>query len=185
MISLVHVRRAVSLLWIAGQFALPAPRQDTLAIERTGDALQIVLPAAAGIASLALRDYAGTRQFVYALLASQGGTHTIKHIVNRKRPDGGRYSLPSAHTSAAFLGSGFVHRRWGFKYAWPLHLAAAFVGYSRVVTGKHWVTDVLAGAALSLLAVWLLVRPRNGKSRKIKKSVNVGLQAVLFLTMLL
>ncbi len=180
-----QLRRAISLLWIAGQFALPAPGQDTLAIERTGDALQIVLPAAAGIATLALRDFAGTRQFVYAFIASQGGSHAIKHIVNRRRPDGGRYSLPSAHTSAAFLGSGFVHRRWGLKYAWPLHLAAAFVGYSRVVTGKHWVSDVFAGAALSLLAVWLLVKPKNGKRRKIKKSVNAGLQALLFLTLLL
>jgi membrane-associated phospholipid phosphatase len=181
MTTLVHVRRALSLLWIAGQFALPAPGQDTLAVERSGDVLQIALPAAAGITTLALRDYAGTRQFVYALIASQGGTHAIKHIVNRRRPDGGRYSLPSAHTSAAFLGSAFVHRRWGLRYAWPLHLAAAFVGYSRVVTGKHWVTDVLAGAAMSLLAVWLLVRPRNGRRRRSRKLVSAGLQALLFI----
>jgi membrane-associated phospholipid phosphatase len=181
MTTLVTARRTLSLLWIAGQLALPPQGRDTLVVERTGDALQIVLPAAAGIASLALRDYAGTRQFVYALIASQGASHAIKHIVNRRRPDGGRYSLPSAHTSAAFLGSGFVHRRWGFKYAWPLYLAAGFVGYSRVVTGKHWVTDVLAGAVLSLLAVWLLVRPRNGKRRKPKSVVGAGLQALLFL----
>ena len=32
-------------------------------------------------------------------------THTIKRVVNKERPNGGDFSFPSGHTSAAFTGA--------------------------------------------------------------------------------
>ena len=165
------LRRAVSISCVVLNLAATVAEDHTHLVERSGDVLQIALPASAGAATLALRDFVGTRQFVIALLVSTAASHLLKRVINRRRPDGGRWGFPSAHTSAAFLGSGFVHFRYGWKYAWPLHLAAAFVGYSRVASNKHWPSDVAGGAVLSLAVCWLLVRPRRPKSGSRRRAV--------------
>lgn len=71
-------------------------------------------------------------------------------------------SFPSDHASAAFgiaIGILLVHRRAGY-----LFLTAAFlIAASRVATGMHYPTDVLAGAAIGTLsgvvAACLAMRP--------------------------
>jgi membrane-associated phospholipid phosphatase len=136
------------------------PGFESRVLERTGDYLQIGVPATAGIASLALRDWAGFRQFAAVMLVSQAATHLLKHTIQSSRPDGGRNGFPSAHTASAFAGSGFVAFRYGNRYAWPLHVAALVTGYSRITARKHGPVDVLGGAAVSLLSCWGLVRRR-------------------------
>jgi membrane-associated phospholipid phosphatase len=66
----------------------------------------------------------------------------LKYSVPRERPEG---SDTSGHTSAAFSGATFIHRRYGWKYGIPAYLAVAFVGWSRVESGKHYSDDVLRG----------------------------------------
>ena len=142
-------------------FSLAAlPGAGSLGLERTGDVLQIALPAGAGLAAIALRDWAGVAQLAALMVTSQGATHLLKHTVKSQRPDGGKNGFPSAHTSSAFAGAGFVAMRYGTRYAWPLHVAAALTGYSRMTARKHGLLDVLGGAALSLLCSWALVRRR-------------------------
>lgn len=153
------MRIFLSILTLAGTLATASPDQGT-ALERTGDILQIALPAGAGIGAVALRDWVGLRQFAVVMVVSQGVTHLLKHTLKTRRPDGGRNGFPSAHTSSAFAGSGFVAFRYGNRYAWPLHAAAALTGYSRIAARKHWTLDVLGGAALSLMSCWGLVRRR-------------------------
>ncbi len=157
----VRFRQTLGCAWLAWSITSPIPGQGSHEVERAGDVLQIALPAVAGLSTLALRDFVGTRQFVVALVVSTGASHLLKRVLNTSRPDGGRWGFPSAHTSAAFLGSGFVQMRYGMRYAWPMHIAAAFVGYSRVAANKHWVIDVLGGAALSLMTCWIFVRRRT------------------------
>jgi membrane-associated phospholipid phosphatase len=159
---------AAGWLWL--QPTHPAASET---VERIGDWLSLLLPASAATVTLLERDYVGSRQFVYSTLVSQGSTHLLKHTIDRTRPDGGGLSFPSAHTSAAFLGSGFVHRRYGWKVAWPLHVAAIYVGFSRVHADRHWTSDVVAGAGISLATCWLIASPL-AQSPRISASMAPG-----------
>jgi undecaprenyl-diphosphatase len=70
------------------------------------------------------------------------------------------YSMPSGHAATAFAAAvavGLVHPRTRR----PLLGLAALVAISRVWLGVHYLTDVLAGAALGTavaFALWLVVR---------------------------
>jgi undecaprenyl-diphosphatase len=64
------------------------------------------------------------------------------------RDETGR-SFPSNHasnTAAAALVTAIFYRRWG----WLAFLPALGVAYSRVYTGSHWPSDVMAGIFLGL-----------------------------------
>ena len=60
-----------------------------------------------------------------------------------------QFSFPSGHTSAAFMMATLVGL---FQPAWmiPLYLWASSVGFSRVVLGVHFPTDILMGVALGV-----------------------------------
>lgn len=93
-----------------------------------------------------------------ALAANNGTTVLIKDITGRTRPDGSNTtSFPSGHASAAAtygtLGSRNIESldlspglttasQWGFG------MLAASTGWARVEAGRHYPSDVLAGAAL-------------------------------------
>jgi len=64
------------------------------------------------------------------------------------------FSFPSSHATnitGAMLFLGLVFRRG----LWPLLFVALLVSYSRVYTGVHWTSDVIAGMAIGALLGWL------------------------------
>ena len=71
-------------------------------------------------------------------------------------------SFPSSHTAQAFLTATLLHEQFGRQYPWVSvsgFAVAAATGTMRVLGNKHWVTDVLAGAAIGFLSaetVWHL-----------------------------
>ena len=84
----------------------------------------------------------------------------IKLVVARPRPAGAEMitsSFPSGHAALAFM----VFAVLGYQYrelrAWLLVLAGV-VAASRVVTGVHYVSDVMAGAIIGYLIGALTVR---------------------------
>jgi membrane-associated phospholipid phosphatase len=86
----------------------------------------------------------------------------LKGLVNRDRPDHSQSSrwnssFPSGHTISWFS----LATAYAIKYPKliaPLAVIGAGVAYSRVYFGKHYPTDVLAGAALGIGIGWLTLK---------------------------
>jgi membrane-associated phospholipid phosphatase len=106
------------------------------------------------------------------IVISTGLTELLKKTINRERPGDGYQdevfvngvvhgeSFPSGHTSLAFATAMTVsldYRHWYIVV--PAFLWAGSVGYSRMYLGKHYPSDVLAGAAIGIgsgyLSHWL------------------------------
>ena len=113
-----------------------------------GDIIQIAVPLTAAAMTKINNDPVGEQQFVAGFFTNLALTQTIKITTDRPRPNGGSKSFPSGHTSAAFQGAAFIHRRYGIEYAWPGYALGTFVGYSRYYCKCHNIADVAAGAAL-------------------------------------
>ena len=128
--------------------ALPAAAAD--AVARAGDVGQIALPAAALLATALHHDGTGAKEFAEAFVSTLAAVYVLKATVERRRPDGGLRSFPSGHTASAAAGAAFLQRRYGWSYGIPAYAAAAFVGYSRVESRRHYTSDVLVGGALGI-----------------------------------
>lgn len=86
----------------------------------------------------------------------------LKRTTHVERPDRSNdESFPSGHASRAFSAATYMHRRHGFESAWPLYLAATYVGYTRVHEGRHRWGDIVGSAAVSAAATWWLVDPKD------------------------
>jgi membrane-associated phospholipid phosphatase len=147
-----------------------------------------------GIYDYSAAAYARMFRFHQALYYTKVVTHLAKRNVQRHRPDGSdTYSFFSGHTSAAFATSTFLYletrdfidalaeRRggrlpllssagwkrvsFGVLYGW-----AGYVGFSRIHDKKHYLSDVLAGAATGTLVSYL-VYPHQLKNDKIQMGV--------------
>lgn len=117
--------------------------------EQAGTILQYGIPATAGVIALLHGDKDGFYQLAEGALYNSAATLGIKYAVNAKRPNGGRQSFPSGHTSAATQGAAFLLYRYGWEYGLPAYALAGFVGYSRIESKNHHWRDVFAGALLA------------------------------------
>lgn len=79
-------------------------------------------------------------------------TQGIKIAVQRTRPDQGRFSFPSGHTSATFATATVLQRHYGWKVAVPAYGIATYVAGSRLQENKHYASDVIFGAAIGIVA---------------------------------
>jgi membrane-associated phospholipid phosphatase len=71
-------------------------------------------------------------------------------------PDWGQHAFPSGHAAMIFMLAGvfvFTISRSGLR--WLLIVFASLIALSRVVVGVHWPFDILAGAAIGWLGVWV------------------------------
>ena len=85
--------------------------------------------------------------------------------IDKTRPDGDCCdSFPSGHASFTFMGASFLQRRYGWKYGLPAYAAATFVAYSRVEADRHFVEDVVAGAAIGFLSSYYFTTRYPGVS---------------------
>jgi membrane-associated phospholipid phosphatase len=90
-------------------------------------------------------------------------TEIFKKAVSRTRPDGSdKLSFPSGHASSAFALATVAQKHYGWKVGVPSYLAASAIGFSRIERDKHYLSDVLAGATLGVIAGRTVVRT-NGE----------------------
>jgi len=89
----------------------------------------------------------------------------LKNTIKRDRPGdklerysafiepSDKFSFPSGHSAAAFVFAGLLAAFYPVTLVPGLVFAAA-VGFSRVLLGVHFPTDIVAGALLGLSSVW-------------------------------
>jgi len=94
-------------------------------------------------------------------------TFLTKLIVNRSRPFYGETdflsinaSFYSGHTSSAFV-LAVVLSHYYPKQAPFFYLTASFVGFFRIYSGVHYVSDVVAGALFGWLIGKIFIRYKN------------------------
>ncbi|MCB0280196.1 MAG: phosphatase PAP2 family protein [Calditrichaeota bacterium] len=125
-------------------------------VETSGDIIQLAIPASGLLAALILDDGEGQKEFAYSFATAVIFTHLMKRIVPSKRPNSDNtQSYISGHTAAAFQGAAFIHFRYGLKSAIIPYLAATFVGYSRVYSKQHHISDVFRGCAVGILSSYI------------------------------
>ena len=87
----------------------------------------------------------------------------MKEIIGRKRPLDeavGNPAFPSGHTAYAFAGATVLGNRYP-KLRIPFYLVAGLVGFTRVYLGRHYASDVIAGAAVGTITGDLVSRHRG------------------------
>jgi len=137
-------------------------------IEKAGDILQILVPAMGYGTALYLKDDEGQNQFYKSMATNLAVTYALKYTINKKRPNGAKHSFPSGHSSSAFLGASFIHKRYGIAYGIPAYLTAIFVAYSRVEAKAHYTSDVIAGAVIGIASSWAFTSRYKAYSIEVK-----------------
>ena len=77
----------------------------------------------------------------------------IKFATHRQRPDGSNYqSFPSGHSAVTFAAATVIERHLGWKKAALAYVIAAYVASSRLHDNRHYLSDVVFGAAMGTIA---------------------------------
>ena len=87
----------------------------------------------------------------------------MKEIIGRKRPLDevvGNPAFPSGHTAYAFAGATLLANRYP-RLRVPLYIGAGLVGVTRIYLGRHYASDVIAGAAVGTITGALVSRHRG------------------------
>jgi len=91
------------------------------------------------------------RYIINSFLVNGLVTYGIKFATKRIRPDGSnKRSFPSGHTSNSFLGATIIQNIYGTDIGLPAYLFASITGLSRINDNKHYLSDVIFGAALGV-----------------------------------
>ena len=124
-------------------------------LEKSGDALLLLLPAAAFATTFYHDDPQGRVQLYKSAGTNLAVTLGLKYAIDKTRPNGeDENSFPSGHTSVTFQAASFINRRYGAPYGLLAYALATYTGYTRVQADKHYVEDVLAGALIGVLSTY-------------------------------
>ncbi len=150
-----------------------------------GDFFQLALPAVGLGMAWYQNDSEGSKQWAYTMASTALSTQVLKVTLDHtdwgERPNGGRQSFPSGHSSSACAGAFFIGRRYGWQYGLPALAPAVFVAYSRVDEDLHHWRDVIAGCGIGAAFSYYFVQP-NGYSLTVIPALSehdVGVQVVM------
>ena len=77
----------------------------------------------------------------------------LKLIVRRERPDGSnRQSFPSGHAAVTFATATVIERHLGWRKSVFGYAIASYVAMSRIHDNRHYLSDVIFGAAVGTIA---------------------------------
>ena len=88
-----------------------------------------------------------------SIAVSEGVTQVLKYTVRRERPDrSGRNSFPSGHAADTFAFATALERHLGWRGAVPAYIVSSYVAASRLRENRHFLSDVVFGAAVGTIA---------------------------------
>ena len=88
-----------------------------------------------------------------AQILTEALTEAIKYSTHRERPDGSNHqSFPSGHASVTFASATVIERHLGWKNSLLGYLIASYVAASRLHDNRHYLSDVVFGAAVGSIA---------------------------------
>jgi membrane-associated phospholipid phosphatase len=100
---------------------------------------------------------------IRAQIVSQTIVHAMKYSIRRDRPTGECCAFPSGHAATAFATAAVLERHFGYRGSWPALVGAAYVAASRLVDNRHFLSDVIFGAAVGEATGWTIVG-RHGRN---------------------
>ncbi len=130
--------------------------RSTFALTYTqwGDINQVTNTLVSLTLSTYYNDKEGALDIGFSFLSAQATTLSLKYAFNEtelgRRPNGGEHSFPSGHTTAAFSGVYFLHKKYGPYFSIPALFLAMSVGHSRIEGNYHHLRDVIVGALISI-----------------------------------
>ncbi|MDR2526703.1 MAG: phosphatase PAP2 family protein [Rickettsiales bacterium] len=148
------------LIYILFLFISFNANADQSTIRELGDLTRVIVPAYA--AGFAAREdgWEGLKQLSLGVILSQTASEGLKKATNKERPDyeegDAKESFPSGHVVGVFSGASFIRRRYGWEHSIVPYGLSIFTAYSRVKSKKHYIEDVVAGAALAEFINFLL-----------------------------
>src|SRR4029077_12068946 len=90
---------------------------------------------------------------IQAIAMSEIITESLKYATRRERPDqSARTSFPSGHAADTFAFATALERHLGWRGALPAYALASYVAASRLPANRHWLSDVMFGAAVGIIA---------------------------------
>ena len=90
---------------------------------------------------------------IESLAVTELMTQSLKYTVRRERPDGsGANSFPSGHAGATMAFATTLERHFGWRFYLPAYAAATYVAMSRLHDNRHYVSDVVFGSAVGIIA---------------------------------
>jgi hypothetical protein len=88
-----------------------------------------------------------------SLAVSEAIVNALKYTTRRERPDGsGKNSFPSGHAADTFAFATALERHFGWKGAVPAYIFASYVAMSRLPDNRHWLSDVVFGSSVGIIA---------------------------------
>lgn len=147
---------ALLIATVTASLPSPAAAGRHAWVQASSAGRNLLVVAALGVPAVQ-GDWRGDLQLAGSLAATGGTTYVLKEFVHERRPDGSdARSFPSGHTSISFAAAATLEKRYGWKAGLPALAVASFVGLARVEADKHYVHDVVAGAAIGSLGGLLL-----------------------------
>ncbi len=99
---------------------------------------------------------------VLSIILTQLVVNSLKLACGVLRPDESNFfSFPSGHTATAFMTATLLYKEYGFKSVWVgivAYAAAIITGMTRILNNRHWMIDVIVGAALGILLTEMTYR---------------------------
>jgi membrane-associated phospholipid phosphatase len=88
-----------------------------------------------------------------AQIIAEGLTEALKFSTHRERPNHSNHqSFPSGHASVTFASATVIERHLGWKYSVLGYTIASYVAASRLHDNRHYLSDVVFGAAVGAIA---------------------------------